>query len=119
MSGLPLNHQLVERGGTLQRATATAPCYRLYALPGAPARPGLVRVNTKGVAVAVEVWRLPQANVGSFLAGIPAPLGLGTVQLADGSSAKGFLCESVAVEDATDISALGGWRAYVASLAKA
>lgn len=111
MSGLALNHQLTERGGRLLTSTSTAPYYRLYALPGGPpARPGLVRQATAGVAIEVEVWELPQASVGSFLAGIPAPLGLGRVQLADGDWETGFICEAYATASARDISELGSWR---------
>jgi allophanate hydrolase len=113
LSGLALNHQLIERGARLLSATKTAPRYRLYALPGGPPeRPGLIRVPTGGVAIEVEVWALPRTSVGSFLAGIPAPLGLGSVELADGSWEKGFICEGFAADGACDISALGGWRAY-------
>jgi allophanate hydrolase len=115
LSGLALNHQLVDRGARLLRATKTAPSYRLYALPGGPPeRPGLIRVPSGGVAIDVEVWALPQTTVGSFLAGIPAPLGLGSVELAQGRWEKGFICEGFAAEGARDISDLGGWRAYLA-----
>ena len=114
LSGLALNHQLTERGGRLLRATRTAPRYRLYALSGGPPhRPGLIRQgNEGGAAIEVEVWSLPLAQVGGFLAGIPAPLGLGSVELADGSWEKGFICEGFAAEGARDITALGGWRAF-------
>jgi allophanate hydrolase len=116
MSGLPLNGQLVDLGGRLETAAATAPVYRFYVLPGGPPqRPGLVRVAEGGSAVELEVWSLPTEKVGAFLAGIPAPLGLGTVALADGSSVLGFLCESHAVAGARDITTLGGWRAYLKS----
>ncbi len=116
LSGLPLNRQLLERGATLVEATTTAPAYRLYALPGTvPAKPGLQRVASGGVPVAVEVWAMPMAAVGSFLAEIPAPLGLGSIELADGRHVHGFLCEAHALAGATDISAHGGWRAYLAS----
>lgn len=111
MSGLPLNHQLVDRGGRLQSVARTAPTYRLVALPDG--RPGLERVEA-GATVEVEVWELPLGSFGSFVAGIPAPLGIGTVQLADGRALKGFLCESIAARDARDISAFGGWRRYLA-----
>jgi allophanate hydrolase len=115
LSGLPLNHQLTERGGRLVCATESAPAYRLYALPGGPPkRPGMMRVEQGGAAIAVEVWELPQQHVGSFLAGIPAPLGLGRVELADGSWETGFICEGFATAGAEDITALGGWRAYLA-----
>jgi len=116
MSGLPLNKQLLERGAWQVSTTRTAPVYRFYALPGGPPfRPGLVRVKDAGVAIDVEVWRVPAEHFGSFVAGIPAPLGIGKVKLEDGSEVSGFMCESLGVADATDISALGGWRQYLAS----
>jgi len=113
MQGLPLNHQLLERGAVLLERTVTAPDYRLYALPGGPpARPGLVRVAAEGSAIEVEVWSLPAAAVGSFIAGIPSPLAIGRITLADGRAVSGFLCEAYAVSQARDISAFGGWRAF-------
>ena len=118
LSGLPLNGQLTERGATLREATHTAPNYRLYALPGTtPPKPGLQRVaGGDGASIAVEVWDLPLAEVGSFLALIPAPLGLGSVTLADGRSVHGFVCEAQALDGARDITAFGGWRAFLGSL---
>jgi len=116
MSGLPLNGELTARGARLVEATRTAPVYRFYALPGGPPfRPGLVRVASGGAAIEVEVWRVPAAAVGSFLAGIPAPLAIGSVELASGARVKGFLCEAVAVEAAEDVTHLGGWRAVLAA----
>jgi allophanate hydrolase len=115
MQGLALNHQLTERGAHLVARTRTAPMYRFYALPGGPPqRPGLLRVDQGGAAVEVEVWSVPEAQFGSFVAGIPEPLGIGKVQLEDGTSVPGFLCESYAVADAVDITALGSWRAHLA-----
>ncbi len=76
----------------------------------------MVRVSEDGGAIDLEVWSLPASQVGSFLRKIPAPLGLGTVSLADGSHVAGFLCESYAAADARDITALGGWRAYLRSV---
>jgi allophanate hydrolase len=114
MSGLPLNHQLHERGARLLRATETAPTYRFYALPGGPPkRPGLVRVASGGAAIAVEVWSVPQEHFGTFVAGIPAPLSIGKVELADGSLCSGFICEAYAVEGAQEITALRSWREYL------
>jgi allophanate hydrolase len=114
MSGLPLNPQLLERGAFCVATTRTASVYRFYALPGGPPfRPGLVQVRDGGVAIDVEVWRMPVEHFGSFVAGIPAPLGIGKVRLEDGSLVSGFLCEGVAVAGAEDISALGGWRQFV------
>ena len=118
LSGLPLNGQLLERGATLLEATTTAPQYRLYALPGTtPPKPGLQRVAAGGAAIAVEVWAVPLEAVGSFLALIPAPLGLGSLTLADGRSVHGFVCEAHALAGARDITEFGGWRAYLRSLA--
>jgi allophanate hydrolase len=118
MSGLPLNTQLTELGGRLESAGKTAPVYRFYALPGGPPfRPGMVRTADGGGAVELEVWSLPSDKVGAFVTKIPAPLGLGTVALADGTGVLGFLCESHATAGAKDITSLGGWRAYLKSLA--
>nr|MCU0764163.1 amidase family protein [Hydrogenophaga sp.] len=119
LSGMPLNGQLTERGATLVARTHTAPLYRLYALPGTtPPKPGLLRVAPgEGQSIEVEVWEMPLAHYGSFVALVPSPLSIGTLQLADGSSVQGFLCEPLALAGAADITALGGWRAYIASLA--
>ena len=117
MSGLPLNGQLLELGGRLERAGKTAPAYRFYALPGGPPhRPGLVRVSEGGSAIELEVWSLPAERIGDLLRRIPAPLGLGRVSLADGTDVAGFLCEAHAAQDAKDITSLGGWRAYLDTL---
>jgi allophanate hydrolase len=117
MSGLPLNHQLTDLYARLERATETAPVYRLYALPGGPPqRPGLVRVNQGGAAIHLEIWQLPHHRLGEFVAQIPAPLGIGTIELADGSTVQGFVCESYATASARDITSFGGWRAYLKSL---
>ncbi|MDQ0083708.1 allophanate hydrolase [Variovorax boronicumulans] len=120
LSGMPLNSQLTERGATLLRATTTSSSYRLHALPGTvPPKPGLQRVveGNEGAAIALEVWAVPLAQVGSFLSLIPPPLGLGSVELADGSWVKGFICEGHALAGAQDVTLHGGWRAYVASRA--
>ncbi|CAG2136782.1 Allophanate hydrolase [Cupriavidus yeoncheonensis] len=115
LQGQPLHHQLTERGARLVARTRTAPCYRLHALPGdGPQRPGLVRVDDGGAAIEVEVWELPEASFGSFVAGIPAPLGIGRTQLADGASVPGFICEPAGLAGAEDITAYGGWRAWLA-----
>jgi allophanate hydrolase len=114
MSGLPLNHQLTERGGRLVRRFRTAARYRLFALNAfSPPRPGLLRADAGGHSIDVEVWALPTETVGSFVDGIPPPLGIGTVELEDGEPVRGFLCEAYAVAGAQDISELGSWRSYV------
>lgn len=117
MSGLALNHQLTDRGAWLVETTHSAPRYRLYALSAAwpPPRPGLVRVGEDGAAIEVEVWAVPTARFGDFVAQIPEPLGFGKLELADGSQVEGFICEPHALADAEDITGYGGWRAYVTS----
>nr|WP_314582491.1 allophanate hydrolase [uncultured Pseudomonas sp.] len=116
LQGLPLNGQLLARGGRRLALTRSAPHYRLHALAGGPPlRPGMVRVAEDGAAIEVEVWELPSSELGSFLTGIPAPLGLGKVELADGSWETGFICEPYGLAGAEDITDHGGWRAWLAS----
>jgi allophanate hydrolase len=119
MHGLPLNHQLTSRGGRWLQTVQSAPEYRFYALAGGPVqRPGMVRVATGGAAIAMEVWELPAEHFGSFVDGIPAPLGIGKVRLADGSEVSGFVCEALAVDQgAQDITEWGGWRRWLAHVA--
>jgi len=124
MSGLALNWQFQERGARLLRKTSTASAYRLYSLTGQnPTRPGLVHVGPQtGQAVAVEVWEMDSAHVGSFLMLVGAPLALGSIELADGSSECGFVCEPRGVaagSDAIDITHFGGWRGFLESLPSA
>ncbi len=119
MADLPLNWQLTDLGATFVRRAKTSADYKFYALAGGPpARPGLLRSEgpDKG-AIALEVWSLPKTAFGSFIAGIPAPLSIGTVELSDGSLVKGFLCEATGVKGATDITEIGDWRAFLAQQA--
>ena len=113
LEGQPLNWQLLDRGATLQLKTQTRSSYALYALPDGR-RPALVPKES-GTAIEVEVWRMPMQEFGSFVAGIPSPLGIGKVVLEDGATVPGFICEEGGIADATDISRFGGWRAYLAS----
>ena len=115
LSGMPLNWQLQDLGALFCRTTRTASSYRLYALAGQKVpKPGLVRTaDGGGRAIEVEIWRLDPASFGRFVAAIPAPLGIGSLDLEDGSACKGFLVEGVGLHGATDISHYGGWRGYV------
>jgi allophanate hydrolase len=115
LRGMPLLGELTALDARLRTVTVTAPEYRLFALDTVPAKPGLIRVGPGGSAIEVEVYDLPIRNVGVFLAGISSPLGLGTVHLENGEEVHGFLCEPIAADGAPDVSAYGGWRAYVAS----
>jgi allophanate hydrolase len=116
LSGMPLNGELRSAGARLLETTKTAPHYRLFALAGTePPKPGLLRVNGEGAAIELEVWALSDAAFGRFVANIPPPLSIGTLELADGRAVKGFLVEAEAVAGAGDISSFGGWRKFVAS----
>jgi allophanate hydrolase len=116
LTGMPLNFQLTSRDAVLVEQTSSAATYRLYALPGTvPPKPGLARVTEDGAAIIVELWDIPQARFGEFVAEIPAPLGIGNLQLADGRWVKGFICEPYALDGARDITSFGGWRAFIAS----
>ena len=118
LSGMPLNGELVRLGGTFRRAVSTRPSYRLYALAGGPpARPGLLRVAAAeaGSAIETEVWALPPENFGHFVAGIPSPLCIGTLELEDGTRPKGFLVEPAGLAGAAEITRHGGWRAFIAA----
>lgn len=118
LSGQPLNHQLTSRGGTLVETTTTSPDYRLFALDTIPPKPGLVRTAAgaaRGAPIELEVWELGVAEFGAFVDEVPAPLGIGTVTLADGDAVNGFICEPFALDGAPDITVHGGWRAYLAA----
>ncbi|WP_299649864.1 allophanate hydrolase [uncultured Tateyamaria sp.] len=116
MTGLPLNWQLTDLNARFVRTATTSADYRFYALAdGPPARPGLVRDKGPNAgSIALEIWDVPTSAFGTFMAGIPAPLGIGTIHLSDGSTVKGFLCEHAGLEGATDITELGDWRRFLA-----
>lgn len=114
LKDMPLHWQLTSREAAFVEATTTAPSYKLYAMADSvPPKPALVHAED-GAAIAVEIYELDVAAFGSFTVEVPAPLAIGTVTLADGSSVKGFVAEPRAIVGAEDITALGGWRAYVA-----
>lgn len=117
LKDMPLHWQLTSRDAKFVGAFETAPNYRLYAMADSvPPKPALVHCED-GAAIKVEVYELGVAEFGSFVAEVPPPLAIGTVTLADGSSVKGFVSEPRAIEGAEDVTALGGWRAYIAQLA--
>jgi len=115
LRGQPLHAQLTSLGAQFLAATTTAPRYRLYALANTtPPKPGLARVapGETGAAIAVETYALSPEAFGRFVAAIPAPMVIGTGELADGTWVKSFLCEPCALAGATDITSFGGWLAY-------
>ena len=116
LEGLPLNWQLTERGGYFVEKTQSAKGYKLYALAGGPPlRPGMVVDKSSEQSIEIEIWALPVSEFGSFVAAIPAPLGIGKVQTADGRCLPGFICEASGLEGAEDVSKFGGWRNWLAS----
>jgi allophanate hydrolase len=118
LSGMALNGELKAFGGRLLEPARTAPDYKLYALDTTPPKPGMLRVEAgTGSPIELEIWALPAAAFGNFVAAIPPPLSIGTVRLADGRGVKGFIVEPADVNGAREISAFGGWRAFVAEAA--
>ena len=105
--------ELLALGAVLDRTTTTAPAYRCYALRTTPPKPGLVYVGEGGAAIEAEVWTLPPEGLGRLLATLPHPMALGSVDLSDGTSVPGFLCEPSALTDAEDITRYGGWRNFL------
>ncbi|VIO67710.1 Allophanate hydrolase [Bradyrhizobium ivorense] len=119
LSGMALNHELTTLDARLLEEAVTAPDYKLYALDTAPPKPGMLRVEAgAGTSIKLELWAMSPAAFGKFVAAIPPPLSIGTVRLADGRQAKGFIVEPAAITGAKDISAYGGWRAFMAEKAK-
>jgi allophanate hydrolase len=115
LKDMPLHWQLSSREARLMRATKTAPNYRLYAMANStPPKPALIH-SKDGAAIEIEVYELDIAAFGSFVAEVAAPLAIGTVTLEDGSEVKGFVAEPRALDGAQDITAFGGWRAFVGS----
>jgi allophanate hydrolase len=118
LSGMALNGELQMLGGRLLEQAMTAPDYKLYALSTTPPKPGMLRVEAgQGSSIKLELWALSAAAFGKFVAAIPPPLSIGTIQLTDGRGVKGFIVEPAAINGARDISDFGGWRAFVAEKA--
>lgn len=119
LTGMPLNHQLTSRDAAFVERCRTASTYQLYALANTtPPKPGLVKAPAAGAPIEVELWDVPLDRFGSFVAEIPAPLGIGSVELQDGRIVKGFICEPIGLVGASNITSFGGWRAYLASRAR-
>ncbi|MEM1083769.1 MAG: allophanate hydrolase [Verrucomicrobiota bacterium] len=116
LEGLPLHWQLADRGATLVRRGKTAPVYRMYAMPageGFPERPAMIRSDEGAAAIEVEVWSLDAAAFGDFVSCIPAPLGIGKIEMEDGEMLPGFIAEPCAVQGAEEITSFGGWKAWM------
>ncbi|WP_201318520.1 allophanate hydrolase [Paenibacillus sp. EPM92] len=110
MRGYPLEKQMKEFGARFVRDAATAAKYQMIKLPTDPAKPGLIRKEQGGASIRLELWEMPTDRFGAFAAAIPAPLGIGKIELLDGVEVPGFICEAYAAAEAVDITSYGGWR---------
>jgi allophanate hydrolase len=111
MRGLPLEKQMLQCGARFLREDKTAAKYSLYKLSTTPTKPGLVKQALGGSSIDLEVWEMPLESFGAFAATIPAPLGIGKVELQDGTEVPGFICEAYIAAGAEDVTSLGSWRA--------
>ncbi|WP_407267740.1 allophanate hydrolase [Radiobacillus sp. PE A8.2] len=111
MRGFPLEKEMLASGATFAREATTASKYQFVKLPTTPPKPGLIKKETGGGAIEVELWKMPKSAFANFVLSIPAPLGIGKVELSDGCEVPGFICEGYQLEGAEDITAVGGWRA--------
>ncbi|WP_176551004.1 PucR family transcriptional regulator ligand-binding domain-containing protein [Bacillus sp. AFS040349] len=116
MRGFPLEKQMLEFGATFVREAVTAEKYQFVKLATEPAKPGLIKKPTGGKAIELEIWEMPLSSFGAFAALIPAPLGIGKVELQDGVEVPGFICEGYASEEAENISDAGSWRKILSGI---
>ena len=119
LKGQPLSYQLETLGAEFVKTCFTSSNYKMYLLDnGKVKKPGLVRLpeGQNGSSFEIDIWSLPINKLGNFLLLIPPPLGLGTLFLEDGMQVKGFISESIILEEGIDISQYAGWRAYLKSL---
>jgi allophanate hydrolase len=118
LKGYPLHWQITEGNGEFVEATTTAPSYRMFAFAtGGIAKPGLIKDAEgmqKGGAIYLEIYRLSLSAFGKFVSNIPSPLGIGKVELANGTSVSGFIAEPEVMVMGEEITQLGDWRKYTA-----
>ncbi len=114
MRGLKLNPNMAAAEATFVREAATEPAYRLWSIRDD--HPAMVRVTDgKGVKVALEIWSVSPSGLASILLEEPPGLAIGKVRLDDGETVLGVIGEPALVEGQKEITAFGGWRAYVAA----
>jgi len=115
MRGGSLHHRL--RDAPLVAATHTAPLYRFYSC--GDRYPALEAAEDgRGAAIEGEVYDLPLDVLrDELLPAEPPELELGVITLADGTASLGMILRRQApvMDDLIDITASGGWRAYLAS----
>jgi len=113
MRGLELNPNMLAAGATFVREDKTAACYRIFSINDR--HPAMLRVMGEGARVALEIWDVPADGVAQILLNEPPGLAIGKVLLDDGSIVLGVLGEPFLCEGQKEITALGGWRAYIAA----
>lgn len=113
MRGLELNPNLLAIGATFVRETTTAPVYRLWSIDDR--YPAMLRVASGGTTIALEVWNVPMAHLGTLLLQEPPGLCIGKVRLIDDAETLGVLGEPILCQSGRDISQWGSWRAYLAT----
>jgi len=113
MRGLELNDNLVTVDASFVRETRTAAVYRLWSI--GDLHPAMLRVDEGGAAIAVEIWSVPPEGLAAILMKEPPGICIGKVRLEDGSETLGVLGEPALCEGMPEITAYGGWRAYVAA----
>ena len=119
MRGLELNPNMIAAGATFVREDETEACYRIWSI--GDRHPAMQRVSPAaggGTRVALELWDVPLAGLASILQNEPPGLSIGKVLLKDGSVVLGVLGEPFLCEGQREITAFGGWRAYMAAKAR-
>jgi hypothetical protein len=114
MRGLELNPNLLAVGATFVREDETDACYRIWSI--GDRHPAMMRTPGAGTRVALELWAVPLAGLATILQNEPPGLAIGKVVLANGSVVLGVLGEPFLCQGQREITALRGWRAYVATL---
>ena len=114
MRGLELNGNLLAVGASFVRTDKTEPNYRLWSIKDR--HPAMLRVSKGGAAIAIEIWDVPTTGLSEILLQEPPGLCIGKVRLADGEVLLGVIGEAILCEGQHEITAWGGWRAYIAQL---
>lgn len=112
MRGLHLNKNMVDAGAVFVEELRTAPVYRLWSMDDE--YPGMIRVNSGGRKVLLELWEVPSDGFVQLLNKEPPGLSIGKVLLEDGREVPGVIAETYLVEGKKEITSYGGWRVYIA-----
>ncbi|MEI8093820.1 MAG: gamma-glutamylcyclotransferase [Spirochaetales bacterium] len=112
MRGLALHKNLA--GAEFLGEFYTKPRYRVFSI--GDVHPGMYEVQQGGVAVAGELYRLPDDVWNRVQAGEPPHLYDGPVELEDGRVVDGILFPKDKIRpEHVDISHFGDWRKYMQS----